>query len=216
MAEPRQTTIRFSEPIYRRLEAAGEITGLPMNSIVVVACLEWLDAHQPEGTARFEPVVQPSHRARSSAAGMYPFDRFAESAKTALTLAQGEAERMRHSYIGTEHLLLALLRVEEGVAARVLKNLGADLETVRPMVESLLGPTAPIIFQRPLPTSRMKRVIELSFEEAQRSASEYVHTEHLLVGLLRMKDGLGAHVLHDLGITAERVRSEIERLGASE
>ncbi len=212
MADARQTTVRFSEPLYRRLEAAGEITGLPINSIVVVACLEWLDAHQPEGTPRFAPIIQPTHKKPSSAAAMYPFDRFAESAKRVLTLAQDEAERMKHGYIGTEHLVLALLRVEEGVAARILKGLGAGLETVRPMVESLLGPTAPITIQRSIPTSRMKRVIELSFEEAQRDASDYVHTQHLLVGLLLMKDGLGAHVLHDLGVTVERVRSEIDRL----
>ncbi|MGH7877653.1 MAG: Clp protease N-terminal domain-containing protein, partial [Candidatus Dormibacteraceae bacterium] len=143
---------------------------------------------------------------------MYPFERFTERAKKVLTLAQEEAERSHHSYIGTEHLLLGLLREGEGLAAKVLNNLGVEIGKVRQTIDSVLGRNERIIIQQIIPTSRVKKVIEISFEEARRMGHNYVGTEHLLLGLLIEGEGIAAHVLEDLGANLEKVRSEIERL----
>ncbi len=143
---------------------------------------------------------------------MYPFERFTERAKKVLTLAQEEAERSHHSYIGTEHLLLGLLREGEGLAAKVLNNLGVEIGKVRQTIESVLGRNERIIIQQIIPTSRVKKVIEISFEEARRMGHNYVGTEHLLLGLLIEGEGIAAHVLEDLGATLDKVRAEIERL----
>ena len=143
---------------------------------------------------------------------IYPFERFTERAKKVLTLAQEEAARSHHSYIGTEHLLLGLFRERDGLAAIVLDNLGVDIGTVRKTIESVLSRDERIIIQQIIPTSRVKKVIELSFEEARRMGHDYVGTEHLLLGLLLEGEGIAAHVLADLGATLARVRAEIERL----
>ena len=143
---------------------------------------------------------------------MYPFERFTERAKKVLTLAQEEAERSHHSYIGTEHLLLGLLREGEGLAAKVLNNLGVEINKVRSTIESVLGRNERIIIQQIIPTSRVKKVIEISFEEARRMGNNYVGTEHLLLGLLIEGEGIAAHVLEDLGANLEKVRAEIDRL----
>jgi len=143
---------------------------------------------------------------------VYPFERFTERAKKVLTLAQNEAERSGHSYIGTEHLLLGLLRENEGLAGRVLANLGVEMGQVRDAIESVLGRNERILIQQIIPTSRVKRVIELSFEQARQMGHNYVGTEHILLGLIVEGDGIAAHVLADLGVTEAAVRTEIDRL----
>jgi Clp amino terminal domain, pathogenicity island component len=107
---------------------------------------------------------------------------------------------------------LGLLRERDGLAAKVLNNLGVDTGEVRQTIESVLGRNELIIIQQIIPTSRVKKVIELSFEEAVRMGHNYVGTEHLLLGLLIEGEGIAAHVLADLGATLAKVRAEIERL----
>jgi len=143
---------------------------------------------------------------------VYPFERFTERAKQVLTLAQEEAEKSHHSYIGTEHLLLALLREDEGLASKVLHNLGVEIGKVRQTIESIVGRDERIIVQQIIPTSRVKKVLEIAFEEARRMGHNYVGTEHLLLGLLREGEGIAAHVLEDLGAPFDKVQAEIERL----
>ncbi|HEY8952775.1 MAG TPA: Clp protease N-terminal domain-containing protein, partial [Candidatus Dormibacteraeota bacterium] len=144
---------------------------------------------------------------------MFPFERFTELAKKVLALAQEEAERAHHSYIGTEHVLLGLLREGDGIAGKVLNNLGVEIEKVRLTVESLVGRDKGLtVLQQIIPTSRVKKVIELSFEEARRTGHNYVGSEHLLLGLLTEGEGIAAHVLQDLGATLDKVRAEIDRL----
>lgn len=143
---------------------------------------------------------------------MYPFERFTERAKKVLTLAQQEAERARQSYIGTEHLLLGLLREEEGLAAMVLNKLGVELTGVRQRIEAILQHNERVIIQQIVPTSRVKRVIEVSFDEARRMGHNYVGTEHLLLGLLVEGEDIAARVLKDMGVTLEKVRAEIDRM----
>jgi nucleoside-diphosphate-sugar epimerase len=145
---------------------------------------------------------------------MYPFERFTESAKRVLTLAQEEAERSHHSYIGTEHLLLGLMRDQDGRAAQVLQNLGLEIDKVRVAIASVLGRSERIIIQQIIPTSRVKKVIEISFEEARRLGSQYVGSEHLLLGLVIEGEGVAAHVMADLGATRPRVAAEINRLAS--
>ncbi len=143
---------------------------------------------------------------------MYPFERFTERAKKALTLAQEEAESAGHSYIGTEHLLLALLREEEGIAHAALHALGVELAGTREAIRAALS-TAPVgVISQILPTSRVKKVIEIAFEEAQRSGDINVATQHLLFGLLVEGEGIAARILVDMGVTLEKARAEVERL----
>ncbi len=136
------------------------------------------------------------------------FEKFTERARRVLTLAQEEAQHFNHSYIGTEHILLGLVREEEGVAAKVLTNLGVGLSKVRSAVEFIIGrgekPSSGEIGLTP----RAKRVIELAIDEARHLGHNYIGTEHILLGLLREGEGIAAGVLDSLGITLERARAE--------
>src|SRR5438105_10288320 len=130
---------------------------------------------------------------------MYPFERFSERAKHVLTLAQEEAERAHHSYIGTEHLLLGLLREDRGIAHLVLTNLGIGIEAARATIGALLAREERVIIQRIVPTSRVKRVIEIAFDEARGMGDHHVGTEHILVALMIEGDGIAAPRAHRLG-----------------
>jgi flavin reductase (DIM6/NTAB) family NADH-FMN oxidoreductase RutF len=118
--------------------------------------------------------------------------------------AQEEAEKSKHSYIGTEHMLLGLMRVE-GTASRVIAGMGIQIDQVRVRIEHALGRNERISIQQIIPTSRVKRVIEIAFEQAQVLGSEHVDTGHLLLGLVLEGEGIAAHVLEDLGATSDRV-----------
>ncbi len=127
------------------------------------------------------------------------FDRFTERAKKVLGLAQEEAQRFQHNYIGTEHLLLGLIREGEGVAAKVLSNLGVELNQVREAVEAMIGRGDRIVLGEIGLTPRAKKVIELAVDEAHRLNHHYIGTEHLLLGLVREGEGIAAQVLQSLG-----------------
>jgi len=136
------------------------------------------------------------------------FEKFSERARRVLTIAQEEARQMNHSYIGTEHILLGLAREEEGVAAKVLNNLGVSLNKVRSAVEFISGRgERPSTGETGL-TPRAKRVIELAIDEARQLGHNYIGTEHLLLGLLREGEGVAAGVLDSLSVTLERARAE--------
>jgi ATP-dependent Clp protease ATP-binding subunit ClpC len=140
------------------------------------------------------------------------FEKFSERARRVLTLAQEEAQHLNHNYIGTEHILLGLVREEDGVAAKVLVNLGAGLGKVRSAVEFIIGRgEKPGTGEIGL-TPRAKRVIELAIDEARHLGHNYIGTEHLLLGLLREGEGVAAGVLDSLGITLERARAETIRV----
>jgi len=135
------------------------------------------------------------------------FEKFSERARRVLTIAQEEARQMNHSYIGTEHVLLGLAREEEGVAAKVLTNLGVSLNKVRSAVEFISSRgERPSTGETGL-TPRAKRVIELAIDEARQLGHNYIGTEHLLLGLLREGEGVAAGVLDSLGVTLERARA---------
>jgi hypothetical protein len=136
------------------------------------------------------------------------FDRFTERARRVLTLAQEEATRFNHNYIGTEHLLLGLIREGDGVAAEVLRSLGVELDKVRSQVEFIIGRGDRMILGEIGLTPRSKKVIELAVDEARRLGHHYIGTEHLLLGLVREGEGVAAGVLESLGVGLERVRTQ--------
>jgi ATP-dependent Clp protease ATP-binding subunit ClpC len=140
------------------------------------------------------------------------FEKFSERARRVLTIAQEEARSLNHSYIGTEHILLGLVREEEGVAARVLTNLGIGLSKVRSAVEFIIGRgDKPGTGETGL-TPRAKKVIELAIDEARQMGHNYIGTEHLLLGLLREGEGVASSVLDSFGITLERARAEVSHI----
>jgi len=136
------------------------------------------------------------------------FDKFTERARKVLGLAQEEAQRFQHNYIGTEHLLLGLVREGEGVAAKVLSNLGVELNQVRYAVEAIIGRGDRIVLGEIGLTPRAKKVIELAVDEAQRLNHYYIGTEHLLLALVREGEGIAAGVLESLGVNLEKVRTQ--------
>ncbi|HUT59814.1 MAG TPA: ATP-dependent Clp protease ATP-binding subunit [Phycisphaerae bacterium] len=141
------------------------------------------------------------------------FERFTERARKVMALANQEAQRFNHSYIGTEHVLLGLIKEGSGVGANVLRNLGVDLQKVRMEVEKLVKAGPDTVTMGKLPyTPRAKKVTEFAIEEARNLNHNYVGTEHLLLGLLREHEGVAAQVLMNLGLKLDEVREEILNL----
>ena len=144
------------------------------------------------------------------------FERFTERARKVMALANQEAQRFNHEYIGTEHLLLGLVKEGSGVGANVLKNLGLDLAKVRAEVEKLVRPGPDKVTKGRLPsTPRAKKVTEHAIAEARRLNHNYIGTEHLLMGLLCQSEGVAAQVLTGLGLKPDEVREEILRMLAA-
>jgi ATP-dependent Clp protease ATP-binding subunit ClpC len=138
------------------------------------------------------------------------WERFTNRAKQVRRLGEKEAERLNHNYVGTEHVLLGLIKLGQGVAVDVLRKMGLDFDTIRMEVEKLVGPGDPDKVQgKPVNTPRANRVYELSFEEAQRLKHNYVGTEHILLGLLMEKDGVAAKVLQNLDVDLDQTRQEV-------
>jgi hypothetical protein len=148
----------------------------------------------------------------SSARRQTMFQRFTDRARQVVVLAQEEARRLDHNYIGTEHILLGLIHEGEGVAAKALESLGISLDAVRQQVEEIIGqgqqaPSGHIPF-----TPRAKKVLELSLRESMQLGHTYIGTEHILLGLVREGDGVAAQVLVRLGADLNRVRQQVIQL----
>lgn len=140
----------------------------------------------------------------------YPFERFSDEAKQTLMAAQKEAELSQRGYIGTEHILLGLLRISSGSAYRALAKLAIDYETVRTTIEKALGRRDRPGQNEPIPTTRVKRVIEIAFEASRRMGWQTVESGHLLMGVAIEGQGIAAIVLKDLGAGADRVTAAVE------
>jgi hypothetical protein len=232
------TTVRFTEELFARLDQASARTGLPVNSIVIAACLDWLQRHTPptevalggphllspeawrEGLPlRQAPRWATLRRAVELAAKplgrhleTYPFDRFTDHAKELLTLAQVEAEKSGFSYIGTEHLLLACFGNAEFQSAKTLAVLGITYADVGAAIDKAIGDKRPAKQPRIIPTSRVKRVIEIAFALGGSMGDPRVGTSHLLLALAAEGNGIAAHVLKDFGATKERILSQLAQL----
>jgi len=138
------------------------------------------------------------------------FDKFTNRAKQVIKLAKKEAQRLNHNYLGTEHILLGLLKLGQGVAVNVLRKMNIDFETVRGEVEKLVGYGPEIqVYGDPALTGKVKKVFEFANEEATNLNHNYVGTEHLLLGLLRQTDGVAAQVLENLNVNLKEVRKEV-------
>jgi len=143
------------------------------------------------------------------------FERFTDRARKVMALSNQEVQRFNHEYIGTEHILLGLIKEGSGTGAAVLKNLGVDIEKMLLEMEQLFklkGRPDKVTMDKQLPTPLAKKVIEYAIEEARSLNHEYIGTEHILLGLLRESEGIAAQVLVNLGVSIERVRMEILKL----
>lgn len=139
-------------------------------------------------------------------------DRFTERSLRTLRFAQHEALRLGNDQICPEHLLLAIMRVGDGIGASVLRNLGVELTMVRDRVDELAEPLFGVLVQSPTLAPSMKRVIELAVDEARNSGDTYIGTEHLLAGLVRARDGLACQLLEEMGIDLDAVHTELQRM----
>ena len=161
-------------------------------------------------TQLFRKVIQEKHTTPSEL--LNRFDRFTKRARHVLVLAQEEAQRFQQSSIGTEHLLLGLLREGEGVAAQVLSNLGIEVDQVRHAVEAIIGRGERLVLGEMALTPRTKKVFEFAVDEAHRLNHRFIGTEHLLLGLIREGEGIAADVLKGFGLQLEQVRTETLRV----
>lgn len=230
MAEGKATTIRFAEGIYGRLEKASATTGLPINSIVVVAVLDWLESHPPELAGRgARPFEMPAAAMRPLEGRLqrhlerrilpWPgspraFDQFSRSAQAALLSARQVAESAGAAYIGTAHLLAGVHN--HGLARRILGR----LDVAGHEVTALLPPPDPELAQHPstllLPSSRVKTVLRMALEQADHDGVHYVGTEHLLLGIVLEGESSAARLLADKGVTETRIHEEVEKLRSEE
>jgi hypothetical protein len=230
---PKATTVRFTDEMFGRLDQASARTGMPVNSIVIAACLEWMERHTP---APMEPrmgvelptteglrITVPPRWAtlrravevavgRGASSGVYPFERFTSKAKAFLTLSQTEALNAGFSYINTEHMLLAAFGDAEFHSAKILAALGVEEARVRSTVQHVLGLETMPAQTKIVPTSRVKIVIEQAFKLGSTAGDPRVSTAHLLLGLVVEGEGIAAHVLKDLGATRARIESEMAQL----
>ena len=140
------------------------------------------------------------------------FERFTERARRVLTFAQDEARQLNHSFIGTEHILLGLIREGDGVGAQALRSLGVSLQAVRDQVQETIGTPASVANSSPSFTPRAKKVLELALRESLQLHHSYIGTEHILLGLVREGEGVAATVLVRLGADLPRVRREVNNL----
>jgi ATP-dependent Clp protease ATP-binding subunit ClpC len=141
------------------------------------------------------------------------FERFTDRARKVMQLANQEAQRLRHEYIGTEHILLGLVKEGSGVASNVLRNLDVDLRKIRMEVEKIVQSGPDMVLMGKMPqTPRAKKVIEYAIEESRKLNHNYVGTEHLLLGLIREEEGVAAQVLMNLGLRMEAIRNEVHKV----
>lgn len=233
---PKATTIRFSDEVFARLDLASSWTGMPVNSIVVAAVLEWMSRHTPDPRLPADTFVAPAgfatattmprwatlRRAVVQAVGQrqplhsYPFERFTAAAQALLSEAQTEALGAGFAYIGTEHLLLACFADRASHAAKILEVLDVREQDVRAALEDLLRNRKAPAGPRVVPTSRVKKVIEIAFDLCGKAADPRVSTGHLLLALATEGEGLAAHLLGGAGATATQIRGELEKLSEPE
>src|SRR5215467_7420870 len=221
----KSTTVRFADPIYGRLEQASRLTGLPINSIVTVACLDWLRQYVSPSIASARPAAPHGGWALKEAAmgasmvdlvasplkASDPIASFTAAAQDALAHAHAQAEEADEPWIGTSHLLLGLYEVDAGRAGQALRRLAVDVagivaqqkpEELHPQRE---GPL--------LPTSRVRRVLKLAQQEARRQRTPQMGTDHLLLGLLSDGESWTAAALEEAGATMEACRRALDDIG---
>jgi ATP-dependent Clp protease ATP-binding subunit ClpA len=175
-----------------------------------------MDHHWLARAGSVRLVLWAGGQVLSSARRRTMLERFTDRARRVVKLAEEEARRLNHNYIGTEHILLGLIREGEGVAAKALESLGISLDAVRQQVEEIIGRGQQAPFDVIPFTPRSKKVLELSLRESQQLGHNYIGTEHILLGLIREGDGVAAQVLVKLGAALNRVRQQVIQLIAAQ
>jgi hypothetical protein len=222
------TTVRFTDEVFARLDQASARTGMPVNSIVVAACLEWMQRHTPDplvaaqagfavpmrAAPRWATLRRAVERAaqRRTGSGVYPFERFTATAQKLLTSAQAEASNAGLSYIGTEHMLLAAVADSASLAGQALGSLGITEIAVREKMAA-----KPAGRKRPgkrnlVPTSDVRAVIELAFQLCIETGDSRVNTAHILLALAEGREGVAARVLADAGVDRAAIAAAVEAL----
>jgi hypothetical protein len=224
---PKATTVRFTDDVFARLDQASAQTGMPINSIVIAACLEWISRHverTPMLAAGPTALMSPAPRwatlrraveqaaARPGRSVKYPFEQFTAGGQKLLTLAQSEALKAGHPYIGTEHMLLAAFQDAGFDSARVLQGMGVEEAAARETMERTLGETRPERRTRMIPTARVKRVIQMAFELCGTAGDPRVSTGHMLLAMSVEGNGIAAQVLTALGVTGDRIEQALKQL----
>jgi len=191
----------------------------------VAACLEWMQRHMPEQA--WQPAntmnlprpaaprwstIRRAIRQAGRAPSMYPFERFSEHAKALLTITQAEAEKAGFNYIGTEHLLLATFGKPDFHSARILAALGVMEADVRSAIAKAIKRREGRVSGGVIPTSRVKRVIDIAFRLCGERGQSHVGTDHVLLALATEAEGIAAHVLEDLGATRKLIEAEAAKL----
>ena len=190
------------------------LAGGAIGGVIIGAVQAWMARGKGSRIHTFQttPGSRPPLVARSSS-GVGPFDRFTEGAKRVLSLAQDEAIRQNHNYIGTEHLLAALVRERDNIAGQALNSLGVELAKVRTALQFIIGrgdqPTSPSEMTL---SPRTKKVIELAIDEARKLGHGHVGPEHILLGLVREGEGIASGILESLGLRLETVRARVLEL----
>ena len=198
---------------------ASLVSAALLGASLVTIVWSWLSTSWQMGP--WQSIWSPQRR--SSPAGQHVreltdrhpegrFEKFSEGARRVLSLAQEEAQRFNHNYIGTEHILLGLVRETDGMAGKTLSNLGVELGKVRSTIEFIVGRGERVPSGETGLNARAKRVIELAVDEARLLSHHDIGTEHLLMGIMREGEGVAAGVLVSLGVDEERVRAEVGRL----
>jgi hypothetical protein len=218
----KSTTIRFADPVYQQLERASAVTGLPINSIVVVACLDWLEKDPASWVSvgisqrglglHGKPAIEQTVRlerapAPSPLVAQDPLYIFTAAAQDALAHAHEEAERTRR-WIGTEHLLHGLYAAEDGRAGQVLRRLAVDLDGIRSQLNEEDG-LPEEKGRRLLPTSQLRQVLKRAREEMTREGGGQLGTDHLLLGLLLAGGSQVATALEAQGVTYRAARDAL-------
>jgi excisionase family DNA binding protein len=215
------TYLRVDVVTIRRLVNRGEITAYRVGGeyrFMEPDVMEYLQRQRVPASESDGPDAIMIDRLVQAVRKLFPegrdrFDRFTQRARKALSLATEEARMMQHNYVGTEHLLLGLLREGGGIAARALHDLGVELEQARLQVKGITGiEESGNVVQQPGLTPRAKKTIELAVDEARKLGHHYLGTEHLLMGIVREGEGLACEVLKMLGVALETIQPEIIRL----
>lgn len=222
------TTVRFTDEVFARLDQASARTGMPVNSIVVAACLEWMQRHTPDSMVaaqtgfgvpiraapRWATLRRAVERAaqRRTGSGVYPFERFTATAQKLLTSAQAEASNAGMSYIGTEHMLLAAVVDSGSLAGQALASLGITESAVREAMAERRARRSRPAKRNLVPTSDVKAVIELAFQLCIETGDSRVSTAHILVALAEGREGIAARVLAEAGVDKSAIAAAVEAL----
>lgn len=212
MAGTRATTIRFSGPIYERLERASKYTGLPINAIVTAACMEWLRDQFPAAIdvgAQGAPSAVGARGPATATTGAARWPMITSDAQAAMTSAEREALRLNHHHVGTEHLLAGIAAHAESVSAQALAQVGIDVERIRQAIEFIVGLGSAPKTGRPRLTPRAQRAVEWAADEARRRGDPEVDSGHLLLGLCEESDGLAMRIAEHLGSDADSIRAAV-------